>query len=187
VPIIRNCNARIVKFEAILEFDELSGTIYGSIAYGTLKPEFFVDVSNGIIHSLIENQDERLFAVLDDVQQEMEQVLSKQMLNDEKEVANALQEKNIPRIVLKDKPGYIYLVKASEYYKIGLSKQPKVRFSQIGLQLPFTFEVLHIISASNMYEAESKLHQKYVHRRLNGEWFSLTESEVAEICLIEKM
>jgi hypothetical protein len=73
------------------------------------------------------------------------------------------------------------------YNKIGLSKQPKVRFSQIGLQLPFPYEVLHLISATNMYEAESKLHQKYAHQRLNGEWFSLTENEVAEIRSIEKM
>lgn len=187
MPIIRNHNARIIKFEAILDFGELFGTIYGSVAYGTLKPEFFVDVSNGIVQKLIENRDERLFAILDDVQQEMEQAVREQISNDEREIADNLQQKSFPRIVLKDRPGYIYLVKASGYYKIGLSKQPKVRFSQIGLQLPFPFEVLHIISATNMYETESKLHQKYAHQRLNGEWFSLTESEVAEICSIEKM
>jgi hypothetical protein len=187
MPIIRNHNARIIKFEAVLDFGGLSGTIYGSIAYGTLKPEFFVDVSNGIVQKLIENQDERLFAILDDVQQEMEQALKEQISNDEREIADSQQQNSIPRIVLKDKPGYIYLVKASDYYKIGLSKQPKVRFSQIGLQLPFPYEVLHLISATNMYEAESKLHQKYAHQRLNGEWFSLTENEVAEIRSIEKM
>jgi hypothetical protein len=180
MPIIRNHNARLIKFEAILDIGELSGTIYGSIAYGTLKPEFLIDISRGVVRVLIENQDEHLFAILDDIQQEMEQLLKQQISKDDREITDNLQQP-VRQITIKDRPGYIYLVKASNYYKIGLSKQPQVRFSQIGLQLPFPFQVLHIISAGNMYEAEAKLHQKYIHKRLNGEWFSLSDSEVAEI------
>lgn len=187
MPIIRNNNARLIKFEAILDLGDLSGNVNGTIAYGTFDPEYFIDLSSHIVQKLLQSQDERLFSVLEDVKEEMEKVLKEQIATDDAEVALSQERENIPSVIRKDRPGYIYLVKADKYFKIGLSKNPKVRFSQIGLQLPYPYEVLHIIPATNMYEAEMKLHEKYAHQRLNGEWFSLTENEVTEIRSLAKI
>src|SRR5207237_9317414 len=87
-----------------------------------------------------------------------------------------------------ERPGYIYLVKAGDgYYKIGRSQNVEVRMKEIGLQLPFPFEVLHIIPAKDMYGSERKLHEQYAPCHLNGEWFALTEEDVQAIRSITEL
>lgn len=81
--------------------------------------------------------------------------------------------------------GYIYLIKGvfpSKCYKIGLTKEPKSRISTLGVQLPFPIEVIHLIKTNDMRGLEKALHNKYADKRVNGEWFALTDSDVQEIC-----
>jgi hypothetical protein len=71
-------------------------------------------------------------------------------------------------------PGYIYLMRRPQdgAFKIGLSRQPKVRLLQIQKEFPGT-ELIHLIEAGNMGLAEAKLHKEYSEYRIDGEWFTL--------------
>ncbi len=83
------------------------------------------------------------------------------------------------------RPGYVYLVRAGEYHKIGKTSKVHQRMRDFGLQLPFPFELLHAIPVADMTDAESLLHKRFAAKRLNGEWFALSTDDVAAICSIE--
>src|SRR5215212_1611489 len=102
MPIIRNHNSRLIKFEAILDLGDLSGNVRGTIAYGTFDPEYFIDLSSDVVQKLVQSQDERLFSVLEDVKQEMEKVLKEQIAADDAEVALSQEHENIPRVCMQN-------------------------------------------------------------------------------------
>ncbi len=78
--------------------------------------------------------------------------------------------------------GYIYLLKSETgYYKIGYTKDMHTRMKAFGVHLPFKVELLHTITTDDMYTTEQALHQHFAHCRANGEWFALTDDEVAWI------
>jgi len=78
--------------------------------------------------------------------------------------------------------GFVYLILAGGiYYKIGCAKNLARRAYYFELELPFDFEILHSFQADNMYEAEKRLHLRFASKRVKGEWFSLTDEDVAFI------
>jgi hypothetical protein len=188
VPIVRKHNVQLIRFEAELDYSDLSGSLVNAcIAYGTFAPEFFVDVNSPAIATLIENQDHRLFELLTDLHREAQRLLEEQLVENQQSQIEKEKTKEAHVVLRPNRPGYVYLVKADRYFKIGRSKQPNVRFEQVGLQLPFPFEILHVIPVDDMYIAEKQLHAKYAHQHLNGEWFELSESEVAEIMSLKSL
>lgn len=188
MPIIRSHNAHFFRFEAELDYTDLPNSVVrGSIAYGSFAPELFIDVNSPAIEALIETQDQRLFEVLTALRCEAKRLLEEQLTEEKHQQTESKQIRETQVALRLKRPGYVYLVKAGQYFKIGRSKQPNVRFEQIGLQLPFPFEVLHVIPVTDMYEAEKQLHSKYAHRHLNGEWFELSENEVVEITSLESL
>ncbi len=87
-----------------------------------------------------------------------------------------------------DQPqGFVYLLKSGEYYKIGKANDLKKRISQIKLQLPFDVELVHAIEAFHPFKVEQHWHKRFEGKRRNGEWFILTDEEVAEFKHIERM
>lgn len=54
--------------------------------------------------------------------------------------------------------------------------------NSISVKLPFEVSFKHLIKTSDMFTLENELHAKYSARRVNGEWFALTEDDVIEIC-----
>jgi hypothetical protein len=79
-------------------------------------------------------------------------------------------------------PGYLYLLEGKPgEYKIGFSASPQRRIAVLGVQLPFTIEVIHLIEVDNMLSAERMLHEQFAMRRINGEWFALTTEDVTTI------
>jgi hypothetical protein len=64
--------------------------------------------------------------------------------------------------------------------KIGYSENesPIHRFNQFKTYAPYGSEILGFIIISDAKELESVLHRKYSSKRLNGEWFEITEDEV---------
>lgn len=64
--------------------------------------------------------------------------------------------------------------------KIGYStnESPIDRFNQFKTYAPYGSEILGFVILSNPKEIETLLHKKYASKRLNGEWFELTEIEV---------
>jgi prophage antirepressor-like protein len=59
------------------------------------------------------------------------------------------------------------------YYKIGKSKDPKVREGTLQAEVP-TIELVHVIES----DIENYLHKKFDSKRLRGEWFDLSEADV---------
>lgn len=83
--------------------------------------------------------------------------------------------------------GIVYLLKSGPHYKIGKSVNFEKRLTQIKLQLPHAVEVIHVIRAADHSRAESHWHRRFAARRLNGEWFELSEAEVAEFKSVLEM
>ncbi len=85
-------------------------------------------------------------------------------------------------------PGYVYLVQSpTGTYKIGRAKNVSDRMSMFHVKLPFEIALLHTIECRNYHTAESELHARYASKRVNGEWFSLDDQDVADIKAIERM
>jgi hypothetical protein len=67
--------------------------------------------------------------------------------------------------------GYVYILKAEQYSKIGRTKTPDDRIKTLAIQLPFPVELHELIACDDEVEAERALHEKYAAYRCNGEWF----------------
>ena len=78
--------------------------------------------------------------------------------------------------------GYVYLIQSpTGTFKIGRTNNPKNRMKTFSVKLPFEVSYLCLVPTTNMYKLERALHQKFAHRRVNGEWFALDETDVAYI------
>lgn len=78
--------------------------------------------------------------------------------------------------------GYVYLIKSSTgHYKIGRTGNLNNRLRTFSVKLPFEVEFVHVISAGDMMATERQLHQYFASKRVNGEWFSLTDDDVTII------
>ena len=156
---IHNNNGALTRFEIELNGIDLPRAFISCcLAHGDDDPEFFIDTNNPTIKALLENQDPRLFEILTNFNCEIVHVLEQQLSKWESERAEIAQRIEFRPSVRPIIDGYVYLAKADRYYKIGRSKRPKIRISEIGLQLPFPVDVLHVIQATNMYLAEKELH-----------------------------
>jgi hypothetical protein len=79
------------------------------------------------------------------------------------------------------RPGFIYVIRCGPYYKIGLSKQLDRRIKTLSIQLPHPVEVVMTAPVGNMYRHEQELHSVFSDRRMNGEWFQLSEQDLETI------
>jgi hypothetical protein len=76
----------------------------------------------------------------------------------------------------------VYLVRSvSSAYKIGRTRNPEDRQRTFGIQLPFEVEFIALIEAEDMYTLERELHNRFAQKRINGEWFNLTDADVKYI------
>lgn len=66
-----------------------------------------------------------------------------------------------------------------EPIKIGYStnESPLIRFNQFKTYAPFGAEIVGFIQTNEAKKIETLLHQKYSSKRLDGEWFFITENE----------
>lgn len=101
------------------------------------------------------------------------------------EIRDREQEKDeahAERRQLKKRQGYVYLIKAENgLYKIGRSNDPANRRKTFGIKLPFKVDFEAIILRDDMVAAECELHERFKHRRVDGEWFDLSNEEVEQI------
>jgi len=99
--------------------------------------------------------------------------LSQQELRQEQCAAN--------RPASRQAPGYVYLLEGMGRYKIGSSTNVNRRIEQISPRLPFEARLVCSIWTENMYKLESTLHKLFADKRLCGEWFKLSDEDVAYI------
>ena len=81
-----------------------------------------------------------------------------------------------------EKKGCVYFFRhvGLEPIKIGYSENesPINRFKQFKTYAPFGAEIIGFIQTDEAKIIETKLHQKYSSKRLDGEWFLISEEEV---------
>lgn len=75
--------------------------------------------------------------------------------------------------------GYLYVLRAGDYYKIGRSKTPTERIKQLKIQLPFPVEVVYLFPCEDMVAVEGWYHWLFADQRVNGEWFLLHDALLA--------
>lgn len=80
-----------------------------------------------------------------------------------------------------DRSGYVYLIRSEYGYKIGKTKRMKERSQLFSVKLPFEIDVIHYAWYGDYSAAEAALHRRFRDRRLGGEWFQLTASDVQSI------
>ena len=91
--------------------------------------------------------------------------------------AIARLEEEIRRRTFKP-TGYLYVLRAGDYYKIGHTKNPDARLKTLKIQLPFPVEVVYVIPCEDAPAAESWFHWLFSKERVNGEWFLMREEDV---------
>lgn len=80
---------------------------------------------------------------------------------------------------MENEMSFVYIIKHGEYCKIGVSSNPNKRVKKIAsVVMPHEFELLHMEKSNKPYALESLLHQKLEDKRINGEWFILTDWEI---------
>ena len=83
--------------------------------------------------------------------------------------------------------GIVYLLKAGPHFKIGKTINFQKRLGQIKLLLPDPVEVVHTIRAANPSAVENHWHRRFASLRRGGEWFVLSEADVAEFKSVSQM
>ncbi len=72
--------------------------------------------------------------------------------------------------------GKVYLIKAGEFCKIGITTNPiEKRIAQLQTACPQKIEVIELLEVPKPFEMEAYLHKVFMPRRETGEWFSLSE------------
>lgn len=91
----------------------------------------------------------------------------------------------IDRVVTDEPPkrsGFVYLLKAGEYYKIGMTTGTvENRLRQLQTGSPQKIKVIHTFNVDDPNKLESDLHRKYASKRITGEWFKLSWWDICQI------
>jgi hypothetical protein len=74
--------------------------------------------------------------------------------------------------------GYVYLMLFGAEYKIGSSNSVERRFREIKTQMPYEGKIIHSIATGDPDGIEAYWHNFFKDKRLNGEWFKLSLSDV---------
>jgi hypothetical protein len=103
--------------------------------------------------------------------------MSEEAKNDVDRISEFYAERGI-----KHNPGYVYVLKAANgLYKIGKSKNPSQRISNIKTSSPERLEVYAVFSSSDMDMGEVCLHLMFEEKREMGEWFRLNQDDLDSI------
>lgn len=78
----------------------------------------------------------------------------------------------------------VYILKyvgSKDIYKIGKTNNIRKRIKALSTASPYPIEVEHLIATESPQDSsllEIELHDVFCHRRMNGEWFNLTEEDL---------
>lgn len=84
-------------------------------------------------------------------------------------------KKKVPQV------GYVYFLKGDDFCKIGRTVDLDSRITTIRPKLPFETELALVIETDDPTALEIALHDRFAAKRANGEWFALTDEDIAWI------
>lgn len=82
--------------------------------------------------------------------------------------------------------GFVYLMKSGKYYKIGKTNSIDRRQYEIGLHVAEGVEPIHSIETDDPSGIEAYWHNRFKDKRMNGEWFNLSTSDIRAFRLRKK-
>jgi hypothetical protein len=82
--------------------------------------------------------------------------------------------------------GFVYLMKSGKYYKIGKTNSIDRRQYEIGLHVAEGVEPIHSIETDDPSGIEAYWHNRFKDKRMNGEWFNLSASDIRAFKLRKK-
>lgn len=118
----------------------------------------------------------------------IEELLAKSRKEHEEQMAELRREKaELEKLRQYSDYGYVYLFHDAEtgMYKIGKSKNPDNRLSQVRTSTANNIVCFCTIETHEMTTLEAELHQQFATQRIRGEWFSLTDADVQ--CIKERV
>jgi Meiotically up-regulated gene 113 len=74
--------------------------------------------------------------------------------------------------------GFVYLLKARNFYKIGRSNALGRRERELAIQLPEKANTVHAIRTDDPVGIEAYWHKRFESKRRHGEWFELSGADV---------
>jgi hypothetical protein len=144
-------------------FDDESGGIYAIDQGGfLLTREELKDLNEGVLAFLGFHGDDAVEEHNATIQNE-----SKQQYGDE-------------TVRTPSRKGWIYVVEGQgDLYKIGLTtRTPSKRLAEFTPKLPFPTTLLVTIPTDDVISHEKAIHERFADRRVNGEWFKLSDRDI---------
>ncbi|PMX03126.1 hypothetical protein C1X59_05745 [Pseudomonas sp. FW215-R2] len=83
--------------------------------------------------------------------------------------------------------GYVYVIRSKLGFKIGKTIHLKARTRLFEVKLPFPISLEHYAWFDDYTHAERSLHIAYQAKRLEGEWFDLSASDLQQIKTLGKL
>jgi hypothetical protein len=82
----------------------------------------------------------------------------------------------------RQRAGFVYVLRGTDsHYKIGLTSDPISRLKTFTVKLPFKVSYELVIPTEDMAGLEKELHTRFESKRVEGEWFALTDQDVNDI------
>jgi len=78
---------------------------------------------------------------------------------------------------------FIYLIHATgtEFYKVGISRKPKVRLANLQIGCPMQLAVTTTVQVDHPQEWEGYIHRRLHDCAVHGEWFQLNEERLERV------
>lgn len=87
---------------------------------------------------------------------------------------------------IKPRFGYVYFLESKFGYKVGCTKKLTRRIREFDSKLPFPVVIHSYVKCQSYAELEGQLHKYLYHKRLQGEWFDLSEQDFLDVDKILK-
>lgn len=170
MPIIRSIKARVI----ICEEEEGTGAIYPIGQDGTYPPIDEWEITKTKIDMFY-----KLFSDSEIEEHNREIKEHNQKIVDESRMEFTNLE--FHPASKEKKPGFVYLLHHDGLYKIGMATKLSRRLMQISPRMPHEVTLIHSIKTDDMVGLEALLHECYADKRMNGEWFALSDEDVRDI------